>query len=34
MSLGPAAKRASFNNEVSKREKMMTYGLVAQIQSK
>lgn len=34
MSLGPAAKKTNFNNEVSKREKMMTYGLVAEIQSK
>lgn len=34
MSLDPAAKRTDFYNEVSKKEKMMMYGLVAAVQSK
>lgn len=34
MSVDPAAKRSNFYNEVSKRGKTMTYGLVAAIQFK
>lgn len=34
MSVDPAAKQTNFYNEVSKRGRMMTYGLVAAIQFK